>query len=199
MKTANGHSISLPLFETDSKKNNWVKLKPYDQHCRFVIEHLRRSPGFQERAFENQLPMWKMAGSSSRTFWQLKEDVKRNAATGVSDPYAILNYHFKLSVPFSCLVMALCCPPMAMRFAKGGGFMGTLLSICLVFVYWNTMLLMRILGSVGPEGERPLLAPQVAAWTQKMSSSSSLGCSFCAAANRPHARILRHLIDAMSG
>ena len=46
--------------------------------------------------------------------------------------------------------------------------MGTLLSICLVFVYWNTMLLMRILGSVGPEGGAPLLAPHIAAWAQNV-------------------------------
>ena len=50
----------------------------------------------------------------------------------------------------------------------GGGFMGTLLSICLVFVYWNTLLLARILGSPGAEGSAPLLAPPVAAWSQNV-------------------------------
>jgi len=154
------------LFRLDNKRNNWEKLQP-KENTAFVI-NISVDPQAFKSAFQLQLPMWKMAGSSSRTFWQLKEDVKRNAAQHVSDPYAILNYHFKLSVPFSCLVMALCCPPMAMRFAKGGGFMGTLLSICLVFVYWNTMLLMRILGSVGPEGGAPLLAPQAAAWMQNV-------------------------------
>jgi len=157
---------SPALFHFSTKKNEWEKLQ-HDDRSAFVI-NVSVDPQAFKSAFQLQLPMWKMAGSSSRTFWQLKEDVKRNAAQHVSDPYAILNYHFKLSVPFSCLVMALCCPPMAMRFAKGGGFMGTLLSICLVFVYWNTMLLMRILGSVGPEGGAPLLAPQVAAWTQNV-------------------------------
>jgi lipopolysaccharide export system permease protein len=154
------------IFRFSNKKNDYEKMKPTED-SRFVL-NISVDPQAFKSAFQLQLPMWKMAGSSSRTFWQLKEDVKRNAAQNVSDPYAILNYHFKLSVPFSCLVMALCCPPMAMRFAKGGGFMGTLLSICLVFVYWNTMLLMRILGSVGPEGGAPILAPQVAAWTQNV-------------------------------
>jgi|GEM_PF-238839 len=148
------------------KDNEWQDLKP-TKDGRFVMD-ISVDPQAFKSAFQLQLPMWKMAGSSSRTFWQLKEDVRRNAAQNVVDPYAVLNYHFKLSVPFSCLVMALCCPPMAMRFARGGGFMGTLLSICLVFVYWNTMLLMRILGSVGPEGGAPLLAPQIAAWTQNV-------------------------------
>ena len=153
-------------FRYNGKNADWEKLLPAPDG-RFVL-NISVDPQAFKSAFQLQLPMWKMAGSSTRTFWQLKEDVKRNAAQGIVDPYAILNYHFKLSVPFSCLVMALCCPPMAMRFAKGGGFMGTLLSICLVFVYWNTMLLMRILGSVGPEGGAPLLAPHIAAWMQNV-------------------------------
>jgi lipopolysaccharide export system permease protein len=57
---------------------------------------------------------------------------------------------------------------MAFRFARGGGFMGVLLSICLVFVYWNTLLLCRILGSPGPQGSAPLLPPLVAAWSQNV-------------------------------
>lgn len=153
-------------FRINGKNNDWEKLLPTPDG-RFVL-NISVDPQAFKSAFQLQLPMWKMAGSSSRTFLQLREDVKRNAAQNVVDPYAILNYHFKLSVPFSCLVMALCCPPMAMRFSKGGGFMGTLLSICLVFVYWNTMLLMRILGSVGPEGAAPFLAPHIAAWTQNV-------------------------------
>ena len=115
-----------------------------------------------------QLPMGTLAQSSTRTFTQLGQDLQRERAQGIHDTYALLDYHFKLSVPFSCLVMALCCPPLALRFARGGGFMGTLLSICLVFVYWNTLLLARILGSPGPQGSAPLLSPPVAAWSQNV-------------------------------
>src|SRR5579884_705591 len=121
-----------------------------------------------QSGFLMQMPMGTMANSSTRTFSQLGEDLKRERAQGFLDSYALLDYHFKLSVPFSCLVMAICCPPLALRFARGGGFMGTLLSICLVFVYWNTLLLARILGSPGPEGSAPLLAPPVAAWSQNV-------------------------------
>jgi lipopolysaccharide export LptBFGC system permease protein LptF len=116
-----------------------------------------------------QFPMWQMGErAADDTFEALAERIQRNKQAGIDDKYTLLDYHFKLSVPFSCLVMALCCPPLALRFAKGGGFTGTLLSICLVFVYWNTMLLMRILGSPGPEGAAPLLPPQIAAWTQNI-------------------------------
>src|ERR1019366_9089114 len=94
-------------------------------------------------------------------------ELKMERAHSRVDPALLLDYHFKLSVPFSCLVMALCCPPIALRFGRGGGFMGTLLSICLVFVYWNTLLLSRILGTPGPSSPALLAAP-VAAWSQNV-------------------------------
>jgi len=120
------------------------------------------------RGFLLQLPMWKMAASSTKTFAELRAYLKRNDAAHVHDVYMQLDYYFKLSIPFSCLAMALCCPPLALRFAKGGGFMGTLLSICLVFVYWNTMLLMRILGSPNGASQTALLPPLAAAWGQNI-------------------------------
>lgn len=121
-----------------------------------------------QTSFLLQLPMGTLAQSATRTFTQLGVEIRRNREQGVHDLFAVLDYHFKLSVPFSCLVMALCCPPLALRFARGGGFMGTLLSICLVFIYWNTLLLARILGSPGPEGTPPLIPPPLAAWSQNI-------------------------------
>ncbi len=121
-----------------------------------------------QSGFLLQLPMWTMARSSNRTFWQLDAEIKRNRGQQINDVLTVLDYHFKLSIPFSCLVMALCCPPLSLRFSRGGGFMGVLLSICLVFVYWNTMLLARILGTPGPDAGVPILSPPVAAWAQNV-------------------------------
>ena len=66
---------------------------------------------------------------------------------------------FKLSLPAMCAVFAFCAPPLAMKFSRGGSFTGILLSIILVFVGWNTLLLMKYfaLGGVVP--------PVIAAWT----------------------------------
>lgn len=125
-------------------------------------------PQVFKSGFMLQLPMYSLARAATRTFTQIGHEIAKNREMHVNDVNAVLDYHFKLSVPFSCLVMALCCPPLALRFARGGGFMGTLLSICLVFVYWNTLLLMRILGSPGPSGGVPLLAPAIAAWSQNV-------------------------------
>ncbi len=133
-----------------------------------VTYNIPVDPQFFQSGFQLQMPMGQMAQSSMLTFSQLGKQLAQDRHNHYSDPSRLLDYNFKLSVPFSCLVMALCCPPIAMKFGKGGGFMGTLLSICLVFVYWNTLLLARILGSPGPQGGAPLLSPVVAAWSQNV-------------------------------
>ncbi|HEV2471236.1 MAG TPA: LptF/LptG family permease [Chthonomonadales bacterium] len=140
-----------------------TEARPEKLTMRFDVD-----PQAFQSGFLLQLPMGTMAQNSTRTFSELGAQIKQDTRQRIRDPSAILDYHFKLSVPFSCLVMAICCPPLALRFGKGGGFMGTLLSICLVFVYWNTLLLARILGSPGPQGTAPWLAPPVAAWSQNV-------------------------------
>jgi lipopolysaccharide export system permease protein len=125
-------------------------------------------PQVFKQGFLLQIPMYSLAHVATHTLKEMGTEIRKNNEQHITDIGTILDYHFKLSIPFSCLVMAICCPPLALRFAKGGGFMGTLLSICLVFVYWNTMLLTRILGSPGPEGSAPLLAPAIAAWSQNV-------------------------------
>ena len=144
------------------KPKDWTRIT-----ARHVTKYINVDPGSFSGTFLLQMPMGKMAGNSIKTFRKLGEELQANKKLNIRDYPAELDYQFKLSVPFSCFVMALCCAPMALRFAKGGGFMGTLLSICLVFVYWNTMLLARMLGTPSP-GSQPLLQPMVAAWSQNV-------------------------------
>jgi lipopolysaccharide export LptBFGC system permease protein LptF len=108
---------------------------------------------------------WRELGSSlDQQRKMIAMQQKSGFSTAKVDPYTLLEYHFKLSVPFSCLVFAIICPPLALRFAKAGNFMGVLLSICLVFVYWNTLLAAKIFGSRFPDQ----LPPLVAAWGQNV-------------------------------
>jgi lipopolysaccharide export system permease protein len=118
-----------------------------------------------ERSFNAiylQLPLYSSA--ATRTFKELGEQLAMQRKAKFVDPRTLLEYHFKLSVPFSCLVFALACPPLALKFAKQGNFMGVLLSIILVFVYWNTLLAAKILGSKYPE----VFPPIVAGWGQNI-------------------------------
>jgi len=60
-----------------------------------------------------------------------------------------VNRWFKLTLPLMCLVFAICSPPLTLRFARTGAFTGVLLSIVVVFVGWNTMLLLKAVGLGG--------------------------------------------------
>ena len=103
-----------------------------------------------------QLPLY--SASATVSFRDLAGRVAIQRRAGYVNPQDVLDLHFKLSVPLSCLVFAIVCPPLAMRFAKAGGFMGVLLSIILVFVYWNTLLAAKIIGSRYPDAFPPALA-----------------------------------------
>ena len=85
-------------------------------------------------------------------------DARRLGQTGDALKYEVERW-FKLSLPAMCLVFALCAPPLALRFSRAGSFTGVLLSIIVVFVAWNTLLLMKYVGLGG------YLPPVVAAWT----------------------------------
>jgi lipopolysaccharide export LptBFGC system permease protein LptF len=56
---------------------------------------------------------------------------------------------FKLALPLMCLVLSICSPPLGLRFARTGTFTGVLLSIITVFVAWNTLLLLKLIGLGG--------------------------------------------------
>lgn len=107
-----------------------------------------------------QLPLY--STSSTVSFRELGERIATNRRLGWVNPQDLLDYHFKLSVPFSCLVFAIVCPPLALKFARAGSFMGVLLSIVLVFVYWNTLLAAKIIGAKYPN----VFPPAIAGWGQ---------------------------------
>ncbi len=94
---------------------------------------------------------------------QLGGQMDALAATGQSgtDTFRAIafGYYAKYALPFVCLAFALCAPPLALRFAKTGAYMGIFLSIVMVWVAWNTLLLTKFLGLSGK------LSPALAAWS----------------------------------
>ncbi|MHB0912112.1 MAG: LptF/LptG family permease [Armatimonadota bacterium] len=73
-----------------------------------------------------------------------------------------VDWHFKLSLPLSCLVFALCAAPLAHRFGRKGSYSGILLGIIIMFLYWNNILLGQYLGLGG------IVPPAVAGWSQNV-------------------------------
>ncbi len=97
-----------------------------------------------------------------QTMAQLSEQIRRNREMGLDTRQLEVSYHLKAAVPAACLVLALCAPVLSFLLARAGGFVGVLLSIVLVFVFWNTLLLFQILGNYG------FLPPMLAAWSPNL-------------------------------
>jgi lipopolysaccharide export system permease protein len=94
---------------------------------------------------------------------QLRHQMDALATTGQSgtDTFRAIafGYYAKYALPFVCLAFALVAPPLALRFARTGAYIGIFISIVLVWVGWNTLLLTKFLGLSGK------LSPELAAWS----------------------------------
>ncbi len=111
-----------------------------------------------------QVPLASLAQSAidtpeELTMAQLGAQMQALARTGQDNTVIAFNYYAKLGLPFICLAFALCAPPLALRFARAGAYMGIFLSIIMVWVAWNTLLLTKILGVAGK------MPPSLAAWS----------------------------------
>lgn len=123
-----------------------------------------------------QVPLESLAGSGVDTpnqFSMAELGTQRAALerTGQDTTVVSYNYYSKLGLPFLCLGFALCAPPLALRFARAGAYMGIFLSIIMVWVAWNTLLLTQILGVAGR------MPPALAAWSPAL-LFSGLGIYF---------------------
>lgn len=89
---------------------------------------------------------------------ELREAIARAKGIGADTVQMEVAYHAKFAVPFACLVFALAAPVFAIWLARSG-FAGVLLSVVLVFLYYNAHIIStQILGRNG------WLAPWWAAW-----------------------------------
>ncbi|MCE5314641.1 MAG: LptF/LptG family permease [Armatimonadota bacterium] len=91
---------------------------------------------------------------------ELKNEMNKLKESGhKSDSYQ-LEYGYKLAIPLSSLVLLFCVAPLSLRFGRGGGFMGVLIGIVVLFFYWNVILFSRVLGKTGG------LPPGLAGWSE---------------------------------
>lgn len=76
------------------------------------------------------------------------------------DPRSLeISYHNKLSTPFMCLIFALVSPIFSIKFAKQGGFIGVVISMVVIMLYFNAWVI-----STQIIGKDPNVSPAVAAW-----------------------------------
>lgn len=94
-----------------------------------------------------------------QTAEQLLAAIKEGERFGRNTSSLEVAYHVRFSVPAACLVFAIVGPVFAMAFSRSGGFVGVLLSIVLVFLYYNVYVIATEI--VGKNG---WLSPVLSAW-----------------------------------
>lgn len=72
---------------------------------------------------------------------QLKKTIAQWRRQGQDTRTFEVDYHNKFAVPAACFVFALFSPVFALYFARGGAFIGVLVSIIIVFLYYNVWVL----------------------------------------------------------
>ena len=92
----------------------------------------------------------------------LRQRINAFGGAGMAVSKLKVDWHFKLSLPLSCLIFALCAAPLSLRFAKIGSYSGILLGIVIMFLYWNNILLGKALGVGG------VIPPALAGWSQNI-------------------------------
>lgn len=98
----------------------------------------------------------------------LREEIRSlqsSGAGGIARRFQV-DLHFRYALPFACLVFGLISAPISFRFSRGGTFVGVLVSIIISFLYWNAMILSKVLGANG------VVPPALAAWAQ----NAAFGC-----------------------
>jgi len=72
---------------------------------------------------------------------ELGESIKSWRSRGQSTRVLEVDYHNKFAVPAACFVFALFSPVFSLYFVRGGAFIGVLVSIIVVFLYYNVWVL----------------------------------------------------------
>lgn len=78
-----------------------------------------------------------------QTIVELREsiaDLKSRGSQDQAREYE-LEYHSRFAIPFACFVFALFGPIFAIRFSRGGAFVGVLISVIIVVIYYNLWIL----------------------------------------------------------
>jgi len=94
-----------------------------------------------------------------KTLAELRSSIQANKRAGLDSRSEEVQYHNRFAVPASCVVFAIIGPVFAVWFSRSGAFVGVLLSMVLVLLYYNAWVIStEILGKNG------WTSPWLAAW-----------------------------------
>ncbi|HEY0868344.1 MAG TPA: LptF/LptG family permease [Fimbriimonas sp.] len=94
-----------------------------------------------------------------KTLAELQEKIALTRSMGRDTRRDEVKYHVKFAVPASVVVFALVAPLFSILFARSGGFVGVLISIVMVLLYYNGFII-----STDILGKYEFMPPWLAAW-----------------------------------
>lgn len=96
---------------------------------------------------------------TEKTMAELRKDIADQQAIHADTRLLETSYYNRISVPAACFVFAVVAPVFAVWLGRGGGFVGILLSIFMVLLYYNAYVI-----SSEIFGQKGWFTPFVAAW-----------------------------------
>jgi lipopolysaccharide export system permease protein len=97
--------------------------------------------------------------AEEQTADELRQAIAEAKGFGRQTTALEIAYHIRYAVPAACMIFALLGPALAVAFARSGAFVGVLLSVILVFAYYNVHVV-----STQILGRNEAVSPIVAAW-----------------------------------
>lgn len=160
-----GYPMLITAAWATSKENIWT-LRDGVLHkmgSDGLVQYEMKFPEMQLNLKRAVQDLWEAQRTSEEMgLRDLRERIAMFAQAGRQATRMKVDLHFKLSLPLSCLVFALCAAPLSLRFARVGSYSGILLGIIIMFLYWNNILLGKALGIGG------IVPPVLAGWSQNI-------------------------------
>ncbi len=122
----------------------------------------RREIEFPERPGYFRKEIFEPKESAKLTYLELKEYIKYLNKAGYNATELQVELYKKISLPISCLVMAMLGIPFSFSMGKKGAFAGIALSITIAISYWGVFSIFEKMGAYG------FLIPLLAAWAPNL-------------------------------
>ena len=128
-----------------------------------LVQYEMKFPTMKLNLNRTMQQVWNaQATTEEMGFRELSHQINMFEGVGHEVTKMKVDWHFKLSLPLSCLIFALCAAPLSLKFISMGSYSGILLGIIIMFLYWNNIFLGKALGMGG------LIPPFLAGWSQNI-------------------------------
>lgn len=156
----NESEIDLYTFDSGVyEKGNWNFGKGFRRAI--VGEDLMSMKATSVHIYEpiNLSDLYQPAVPTEQSTEELLQGIREGKSLGRDTAPLEVSYYTRYSVPAACLVFAIVGPIFAIWLGRGGGFVGVLLSILMVVLYYNVYVI-----STEIFGRNGWLSPWLAAW-----------------------------------